>query len=925
MPSSRLILSLVLTLAMAQLMVAQPSIDPFQYDLQIDNFFNNGQRDSFLYYNDLKAKACLAANDLATWAWVRLDGSEYLSEQAGDDLAAQQYLETAWAERWREPTNATEGEPFCYFQAGRGWYFAQNSKMLQAVQALEDAARYYEQFRFSDFDALESIYKPLGNCYTRLGDNDKALAVFLKSLLVTGDNDAMAGLYCNLGIAYWNKGDYEAAEKYHRQGLALPEVSRLKRALLLGALAQTLLDKGSTQQAASRATASLVLLAAEKSEKHVLKYRCFSRRTAGIANMRLGRLSEAERLLSGARADALTAFDSYSRELGKVEIARAELLLLQGKTLAALEVSNRALSSVLPGFQPTKPDQNPDAAVFYEENVIFEALALKANAAKLYYEKTGNLSWLELALRCHDLAWQAETRVRKIFQYSTSKLDLQSGARAREASAMQVARTLYEKTGQQVYLEKAFGIAERSKASLLSEALHDNLIRQRLADSDPRFSTLTTLRQNFSLFEKLILLEPGNAQVSLWRREADKLTTQVNTLESQIRTDYPELAEQRLATCADVNTQLQEAEAMMVYFVCPQTIEVFVFQKNKATLWQSLPNNVELHGLLGKYLAYFENQNVMLNDPAGYLNTAFLLWQKLLPAETANAAKLTIVPDGFLTFIPFDALVTSQPDNSTSLRNAAYVVRRQTVRYAWSFSVLRQQKSLHSNAKNYALSLAPGFADSQRGLATLSGDAAERPTNSDVLLNEAADLSHFMAAVGMYRVLHLSTHAIASVQDGQLPRLELFDQPLFLPNIYALPLQADLVTLSACQTGLGHDQSGEGVMSLARAFTQAGAACVVSSLWSVNDVSTSQLLANFYRKIAQGNSIGQALRSAKLQYLDDPEVRATMQSPYFWAGLTMVGDDRVIKGGASGWWLWAIGALALAGVFLWRFKKQTSS
>ena len=81
------------------------------------------------------------------------------------------------------------------------------------------------------------------------------------------------------------------------------------------------------------------------------------------------------------------------------------------------------------------------------------------------------------------------------------------------------------------------------------------------------------------------------------------------------------------------------------------------------------------------------------------------------------------------------------------------------------------------------------------------------------------------------------------VPQDQLPRLELFDQPLFLPSIYALPLQADLVTLSACQTGLGHEQSGEGVMSLARAFAQAGAACVVSSLWSVNDQSTSRLLA----------------------------------------------------------------------------------
>ena len=116
-------------------------------------------------------------------------------------------------------------------------------------------------------------------------------------------------------------------------------------------------------------------------------------------------------------------------------------------------------------------------------------------------------------------------------------------------------------------------------------------------------------------------------------------------------------------------------------------------------------------------------------------------------------------------------------------------------------------------------------------------------------------------------------------------------------------------------------------MSLARAFAQAGAACVISSLWSVNDQSTSRLLESFYQNLDAGNTTGQALRSAKLGYLNDPEIRSTMQSPFFWAGLTMVGDDRVVQGGGIGWWVWLVigGVLLMAGWLFWNRHSKMAA
>ncbi|MEZ4892200.1 MAG: hypothetical protein R2778_04185 [Saprospiraceae bacterium] len=196
--------------------------------------------------------------------------------------------------------------------------------------------------------------------------------------------------------------------------------------------------------------------------------------------------------------------------------------------LAAMVAANEAMASVLPAFQSKWPRDNPDPATFYEENVIFEALWVKAKAALEIYEKSGDTAWLEFALKCHELAWQAESILRKVYQYSSSKLNLQSGSRLRDTEAMRICRLLFEKTGDEATCFAMFSFAERNKALWLQEGIRENLVRQNLAKNDPRFSTLSALRQNFSLYEKKIFLNPEHESVPEWRNEADSLATQIN-------------------------------------------------------------------------------------------------------------------------------------------------------------------------------------------------------------------------------------------------------------------------------------------------------------------------------------------------------------------------------------------------------------
>ncbi|MGH9840426.1 MAG: CHAT domain-containing protein [Blastocatellia bacterium] len=152
------------------------------------------------------------------------------------------------------------------------------------------------------------------------------------------------------------------------------------------------------------------------------------------------------------------------------------------------------------------------------------------------------------------------------------------------------------------------------------------------------------------------------------------------------------------------------------------------------------------------------------------------------------------------------------------------------------------------------------------------------------------------AELGQYRYVHFATHGLVDSERPGLSALvlSLVDEQgkpregfLRAQEIYNLRLPADLVVLSACQTGLGKEIKGEGVVGLTRGFMYAGAARVVVSLWSVNDRATSELMVKFYQKMLKENRRpAEALRAAQVELLRQKQ----WQSPYFWAAFVLQGE-----------------------------------
>jgi CHAT domain-containing protein len=152
--------------------------------------------------------------------------------------------------------------------------------------------------------------------------------------------------------------------------------------------------------------------------------------------------------------------------------------------------------------------------------------------------------------------------------------------------------------------------------------------------------------------------------------------------------------------------------------------------------------------------------------------------------------------------------------------------------------------------------------------------------------------------LSQYKIIHFATHGFANTTHPELSGIvmSLVDEQgkplngfLRLTDIFNLKLAADLVVLSACQTGLGQNVQGEGIVGLTRGFMYAGAQRVLVSLWNVDDEGTATFMASFYRGMWQkGLTPAAALREAQLEMLQ----QSKWQSPYYWAAFTLQGEWR---------------------------------
>ncbi|MEL6133456.1 MAG: CHAT domain-containing protein, partial [Bacteroidota bacterium] len=173
-----------------------------------------------------------------------------------------------------------------------------------------------------------------------------------------------------------------------------------------------------------------------------------------------------------------------------------------------------------------------------------------------------------------------------------------------------------------------------------------------------------------------------------------------------------------------------------------------------------------------------------------------------------------------------------------------------------------------------------------------------------------------------YQVLHISSHAQLHVTSPDASYIALADTLISVAGIQAIHLPAELVVLSACETGRGQHQKGEGVLSVGRAFHEAGAQSSLTTLWQVEDPATSQIMVQFYHLLSKGMDKTQALQQARLDYI--AQSGESLAHPFFWSAWVFMGDERPLETSpVIPWTVWLFAGIGVLGLG-WSWGRRRS-
>ena len=493
----------------------------------------------------------------------------------------------------------------------------------------------------------------------------------------------------------------------------------------------------------------------------------------------------------------------------------------------------------------------------------------------------------------------------------------------------------------------ALEVSERLRARALLESLLDARVDLRQDIEPALLDRERSLQKQLNDASAQLSRAVGRsgANNSAAAQTLDRLTTEYQQLQAQIRQQSPRYAavmQPQSLTATDIQRSLIDDETVLLEFalgverswlwaITPDTLTTVELPPRREidaatrSLYELITARQKRHGETpAAYGKRVTAADARLAGQAAVVSRMVLGGVADQLRDAWRTKRLAIVAGGALEYVPFAALPRPDPESATgSPRPRPLAAEHEIVMLpsASVLAVMRREVSGRSPAPRALAVIAdPVFeatdprvtatvnsSDTRDGVSRLpfsreeaNGIAALAPATqvlkaTDFAASRATVLS---GALRGHRIVHFATHGIVNNERPSLSSLvlSLVDERgarqngyLRLHDIYNMRLDADLVVLSACQTALGKEIKGEGLVGLARAFIYAGAPRVVASLWEVSDLATAELMTSFYRGMLQHHlAPAAALRAAQLQLSRDPRWAA----PYFWAGFVLQGEYR---------------------------------
>lgn len=557
----------------------------------------------------------------------------------------------------------------------------------------------------------------------------------------------------------------------------------------------------------------------------------------------------------------------------------------------------------------------------------YNILSGKAQILWEIYKHTKKQSYLFPALLSFRQTINFLDQLRFSYTENQSKQLLVENVYEDYESAIAVCYELYQKNENPRFAEEAFIFAEKSKSVLLLESVNVTTAENFSGIPDSLLEQEKELKADIARIEqeKFLALQESKgshqAKIIAFNKELFDLKQAQSSLINQFETNYKKYYDLKYdastSSIESVQNLLSPEQTMVAYFLGDSSLFAFVIAADEVqflTLEKDRPIKDAVQDVLVGLYNYQLNKK--LNQR--YINAAHQLYQQLWEQVVpASAKEIIIIPSGELGVLPFEVLLKTIPATPKYYSTYDYLIKDQQISYNYSATLFEKLSAASVEKEHNLLAFAPSFISSNNiALAGQGQRAFDRlrynkeevknlkrilAVEEKIFVEDAATKDNFLKHASAYSLIHLATHGSVNNEFEDYSYLAFadhanehtFDNQLFVKDLYNLSLQADMVVLSACETGVGELKKGEGIVSLARGFFYAGAKSIVTTLWKVSDKSSAKIVKSFYANLNQQMPKDAALRQAKLDYLNDSPNK--LAHPFYWAAYIPVGNMNALS------------------------------
>ena len=527
--------------------------------------------------------------------------------------------------------------------------------------------------------------------------------------------------------------------------------------------------------------------------------------------------------------------------------------------------------------------------------------------------KLGNNDNYKATMETVNLGIKTLDTLKPSFRSKADQLFLIEDAFPLFESGLEAAYQLYASTSDDSLIDLAFRYSEKSKSVLLLEALLEAKATQFANIPNDVLERESELKSEITYLEKQI--KNSETDQSDLKDALFTLKEEYRQLVQKLEVDYKSYYDLKYNTTTvslEVSQKsLSKHQLLISYFYGNKAIYAIALNRGKKEMFR-IPIDADLEANIKKVYQ-------MLSDPKSDVialgNATYSIYELLLKPilNSGDQKKLIIIPDGLLNYLPFSAL-------NTSPGGIRYLAENHAIGYVNSATLLSELEERQPK-EHTILAFAPSFDGTVSVSNPDRGKLLPLPNNKKEVeqiltsfhgrayIDGEASLRNFKSQLASFGMVHLATHAIfddtapeysylAFAQNGNAA-----EDLLYVADLYNLQLDADLVTLSACESGIGDLKRGEGFLSLARGFFYSGAASIASTLWKINDASTTTLMTSFYKNLSKGEAKDVALQNAQIEFLDNNRDNA-LSHPYYWSAFVISGNTLALSLPYN--WIWFI-------------------